>query len=53
MATHYTIKVGIEVLGVPFSTWLVNYLKRAEGVDHYDTKTTFNPFSLSVNDKHP
>jgi uncharacterized integral membrane protein (TIGR00697 family) len=53
MATHYTIKVGIEVLGVPFSTWLVNYLKRAEGVDHYDTKTTFNPFSLSVTDKHP
>ena len=53
MATHYTIKVGIEVLGVPFSTWLVNYLKRAEGVDHYDTKTTFNPFSLSVNDKTP
>ena len=53
MATHYTIKVGIEVLGVPFSTWLVNYLKRAEGVDHYDTKTTFNPFSLSVADKPP
>jgi uncharacterized integral membrane protein (TIGR00697 family) len=48
MVTHYTLKVGIEVLGVPFSTWFVNYLKRAEGVDYYDTQTKFNPFGLSI-----
>jgi uncharacterized integral membrane protein (TIGR00697 family) len=48
MATHYTLKVGIEVLGVPFSYWLVTFLKRAEGVDHYDRGTSFNPFGLGV-----
>jgi queuosine precursor transporter len=48
MVTHYTLKVSIEVLGVPFSSWFVTYLKRVEGVDHYDTETTFNPFGLSV-----
>ena len=50
MVTHYTLKVGIEILGVPFSSWFVAYLKRVEGVDHYDTQTHFNPFSLSVDD---
>jgi len=48
MVTHYTVKVGIEVLGVPFSYRLVNFLKRAEGIDYYDRKTDFNPFGLSV-----
>ena len=53
MVTHYTLKVGIEVLGVPFSSWLVAYLKRVEGVDHFDTQTTFNPFGLSVDSDDP
>lgn len=48
MATHYTLKVAIEVLGVPFSYQVVVFLKRAEGVDHYDIATEFNPFGLSV-----
>ncbi|MFO0790688.1 MAG: queuosine precursor transporter [Pirellulales bacterium] len=48
MVTHYTLKVGIEILGVPFSTWLVKFLKRAEGVDYYDSHTEFNPFGLAV-----
>jgi hypothetical protein len=26
----------------------VGYLKRGEGVDHYDTDTDFNPFSVKV-----
>ena len=50
MVTHYTVKVGIEVLGVPFSYRLVTFLKRAEGIDYYDRKTEFNPFGLSVED---
>ena len=48
MVTHYSLKVGIEVLGVPISSRLVNFLKRAEGVDYFDRKTDFNPFGLSV-----
>src|SRR3954469_2491564 len=48
MATHYTLKVAIEVLGVPLSYRVVVFLKRAEGVDHYDVATEFNPFGLSV-----
>jgi uncharacterized integral membrane protein (TIGR00697 family) len=48
MVTHYTLKVLIEVLGVPVCTWFVGFLKRAEGVDHYDVATEFNPFGLRV-----
>lgn len=48
MVTHYTLKVAIEVLGVPFSYAVVVFLKRAEGVDHYDIDTEFNPFGLRV-----
>jgi hypothetical protein len=48
MVTHYTLKVLIEVLGVPFSYAVVVFLKRVEGVDHYDVGTEFNPFGLSV-----
>jgi uncharacterized integral membrane protein (TIGR00697 family) len=48
MVTHYTLKVGIEVLGVPLCTRFVTFLKRVEGVDHYDIDTDFNPFGLSV-----
>lgn len=50
MATHYTLKVLIEILGVPISWWTVVALKRAEGVDYYDTHTTFNPFGVSLSD---
>lgn len=53
MATHYTLKVAIEVLGVPLSYQVVVFLKRAEGVDHYDTATEFNPFGLSVESPSP
>jgi uncharacterized integral membrane protein (TIGR00697 family) len=48
MATHYSLKVGIEVAGVPFSSRLCTFLKRVEGVDHFDRSTEFNPFGLSV-----
>jgi uncharacterized integral membrane protein (TIGR00697 family) len=48
MVTHYTLKVLIEVFGVPFVYRVVVFLKRAEGVDHYDRGTKFNPFGLSV-----
>ncbi|HEX3600130.1 MAG TPA: queuosine precursor transporter [Lacipirellulaceae bacterium] len=50
--THYLLKVAIEILGVPLSYWLCTALKRAEGVDYYDTATEFNPFGLDVSQKH-
>jgi hypothetical protein len=50
--THYLLKVAIEVLGVPFSYWLCMALKRAEGVDYFDSATAFNPFGLEVNHKN-
>jgi len=53
MATHYTLKVAIEVLGVPLSWQTVVFLKRAEGVDHYDRTTNFNPFGLRVDNDAP
>jgi queuosine precursor transporter len=46
--THYSLKVAIEILGVPFSYWLCVALKRAEGVDYFDTATDFNPFGIDV-----
>jgi uncharacterized integral membrane protein (TIGR00697 family) len=51
MVTHYTLKVLIEVVGVPLVYRIVVFLKRAEGVDHYDRDTKFNPFGLSVNEQ--
>jgi len=37
--------VGYEILATPLTYWVVNSLKRAEGVDVYDRDTNFNPFS--------
>jgi uncharacterized integral membrane protein (TIGR00697 family) len=42
--SNYVFKVGIEVLFTPVTYRLVGFLKRAEGMDHYDAKTNFNPF---------
>ena len=44
--TNYLFKVSIEAVMTPLTYRLVGFLKRAEGVDHYDTRTNFNPFSL-------
>jgi uncharacterized integral membrane protein (TIGR00697 family) len=46
--THYSLKVAIEVLGVPFSYWLCVVLKRAESVDYFDSSTSFNPFGIDI-----
>lgn len=36
-----------EVVATPITYWIVNNLKRAEGVDVYDRGTNFNPFARS------
>ncbi|MGH8445978.1 MAG: queuosine precursor transporter [Solimonas sp.] len=43
---NFAMKVGVEVVMTPLTYGIVNALKRAEGVDTYDTNTSFTPFSL-------
>ncbi|HEX4164220.1 MAG TPA: queuosine precursor transporter [Bryobacteraceae bacterium] len=41
----YLIKVVYETIMTPVTYAIVNYLKRVEGVDHFDYNTNFNPFA--------
>jgi hypothetical protein len=43
----YLFKVAYEALMTPVTYWVVNFLKRAEGVDVFDHSTDFNPFHAS------
>ena len=45
IVSGYLIKVVYETLMTPFTYAVVNFLKRSEGVDYFDTGTDFNPFS--------
>ncbi len=40
----YTMKVLYEVLATPLTYAVIRWLKRAEGIDTFDTHTDFNPF---------
>jgi len=42
----YLLKVAYEVLATPMTYLVVNWLKRAEHVDTFDTHTNFNPFAV-------
>lgn len=46
LVTNYLLKVLWEVLLTPLTYRVVAALKRAEGVDVFDDKTDFTPFSL-------
>ncbi|QQR81012.1 MAG: queuosine precursor transporter [Deltaproteobacteria bacterium] len=48
MVTNYFIKVLWEAVLTPVTYKIVNFLKRAEQEDYYDTKTDFNPFTLNT-----
>lgn len=43
----YIFKVGYEVIATPITYKIVNSLKKAEGIEIYDTQTKFNPFMLN------
>lgn len=45
-ATNYVLKVLWEVLLTPVTYQVVGALKKSEGVDVYDDKTDFTPFSV-------
>ncbi len=44
---NYLVKVAVETLFTPLTYLVVNYLKRAEREDVFDTETDFNPLKLS------
>ena len=44
---QWGIKVAYEVVATPFTYAMVGYLKRREGVDHYDIGTNFSPIALA------
>lgn len=48
MLAQFATKVGVEVLFTPVTYKIVGWLKRVEGVDHYDRDTNFSPFTLKV-----
>ncbi len=43
---NFVFKVCVEIVLTPVTYKVVGLLKRAEGVDVYDTQTRFTPFSL-------
>jgi uncharacterized integral membrane protein (TIGR00697 family) len=46
--TQYLFKTGWEAAMTPITYKAVGFLKRVEGVDHFDRHTDFTPFSLKV-----
>lgn len=46
MMGAYVMKVAWEIIATPFTYKVIEFLKREEGVDFYDTETDFSPFSL-------
>lgn len=48
MATNWLLKVLWEAVLTPVTYGVVGWLKRREGVDIYDEKTNFTPFSTST-----
>jgi len=48
MISGYILKVGYEILATPLTYIVVGWLKRAEGVDHFDRKLkTYSPFRFA------
>ena len=43
----YLLKVAYEVMATPLTYLVINWLKRAEHVDTFDTHTNFNPFRFA------
>ncbi len=48
IAFNLCFKVAVEVIFTPVTYKVVNFLKRVENEDYYDTKTDFTPFSIKT-----
>lgn len=44
----WLFKTGYEIVVLPITYRVINYLKKKEGVDAYDNKTNFTPLSTSI-----
>jgi uncharacterized integral membrane protein (TIGR00697 family) len=44
--SNYVFKCGLEAIMTPITYQVINFLKRAEQEDVYDTNTDFNPFKI-------
>ena len=51
IVVQYALKIGFEILALPFTYILTGYLKQKDSTDYYDYSTRYNPFSLSVNNR--
>lgn len=51
MVSNFLLKTGWEAALTPVTYKLVGWLKRAEGVDHFDYDTDFTPFALKTEDR--
>ena len=47
IASQWLFKTGYEIIATPLTYWVVNALKKREGVDAYDYDTHFNPLALN------
>jgi hypothetical protein len=52
IVSGYLFKVVYEVLATPLTYWVVNTLKRREGVDFFDRTTNLNPFAIGNRTNH-
>lgn len=48
MVANYLLKVGWEIVALPFTYRIVAWLKRVENEDYFDRRTDFNPFTLKT-----
>ena len=44
----WSFKTMYEVIALPVTYRIINFLKKKEGIDTYDRKTDFNPLEISV-----
>ena len=47
MLTQWVFKVAYETAATPLTYLVINFIKRKEGVDAYDYRTRYNPFTIS------
>lgn len=48
IVSGYLFKVAYEVVATPLTYAVVNFLKKAEGIDVYDKDTNFSPFVIKL-----
>jgi uncharacterized integral membrane protein (TIGR00697 family) len=48
IVSGYLFKVVYEIVATPLTYWVVNTLKRREGVDFFDRHTNLNPFAIAA-----